>query len=110
MAFTYGVSTVDPHLPRPHSGPITIHPALQSVLTVMGRDQADHVVPNQNIDNEQTNYPPQLDNPSSVNTCRIYRDVFGDCANDVAIFNTGEGSQSGEINNFGIGPCTPDLS
>ncbi len=65
--------------------------------------------PNQNFDNYQLSYPPNLDNPSTVNTCRIYRDVFGNCAQDVAIFNTGEPPLSGEVNNFGVGLCTPEL-
>ena len=63
----------------------------------------------QNFDNDQFNFPSQLDNPSNVNTCRIYRDVFGNCANDVSVFTTNEPPLSGEVNNFGIGPCTPDL-
>ncbi|KAL8688476.1 MAG: hypothetical protein Q9218_005627 [Villophora microphyllina] len=59
-----------------------------------------------NVDNE--GYPFVLDNPSTVNTCRIYRDVFGNCANDVSIFTSPRGSLPGEVNNFGVGPCTPE--
>ncbi|KAL9597627.1 MAG: hypothetical protein Q9219_005010 [cf. Caloplaca sp. 3 TL-2023] len=64
----------------------------------------------ENFDNQQYNYPPVLDNPSSTNTCRIYRDVFNNCAADVAVFDTRQPPLAGEVNNFGIGPCTPDLS
>ena len=63
-----------------------------------------------NFDNDQITYPSVLDNPSNVNTCRIYRDVFNDCAADVTVFNTGEPALSGEVNNFGFGPCRPDTA
>ncbi|KAI4221033.1 MAG: hypothetical protein L6R36_007178 [Xanthoria steineri] len=62
-----------------------------------------------NFDNGQITYPEVLDDPSTTNTCRIYRDVFGDCANDVSVFTTNAPPLAGEVNNVGIGPCTPDL-
>ncbi|KAL8796816.1 MAG: hypothetical protein Q9195_000899 [Heterodermia aff. obscurata] len=65
--------------------------------------------PGCNIDNEQPNFTLVLDSPSTTNTCRIYRDGFGDCANDVSVFTSGEPALSGEVNNFGIGPCTPEI-
>ncbi|KAI4087687.1 MAG: hypothetical protein LQ339_008847 [Xanthoria mediterranea] len=63
-----------------------------------------------NFDNQQITYPEVLDNPSTTNTCRIYRDVFQDCANDVIVFTTNAPPLAGEVNNVGIGPCTPDFS
>jgi hypothetical protein len=59
-----------------------------------------------NFDDEQETQPPVL---SAPNTCRLYRDIFGDCSQDVSVFNTGEPFISGEVNVFGIGPCTPSL-
>ncbi|KAL8669571.1 MAG: hypothetical protein Q9168_005840 [Polycauliona sp. 1 TL-2023] len=64
-----------------------------------------------NFDNSRVSDPIILDTPSNVNTCRIYRDPFQSCANDVGVFRTGgSGPLAGEVNNVGIGPCTPDVS
>jgi hypothetical protein len=59
-----------------------------------------------NFDDQQTQYPPVL---SGTTSCRIYVDVFSDCSADIAVFNTGEPPLTGEVNYFGIGPCTPTL-
>ncbi|KAL8634551.1 MAG: hypothetical protein Q9228_007854, partial [Teloschistes exilis] len=50
-----------------------------------------------NLDNQALNFA--LDNPSTVNTCRIYKDVFNDCANQVSVFRQNQPAVAGEVNN-----------
>ncbi|KAI4193790.1 MAG: hypothetical protein LQ348_002768 [Seirophora lacunosa] len=57
-----------------------------------------------NFDNQQLAVPGNLDQPSTTNTCRIYRDRFNDCSNEVAVFDDRGSPITGEVNHVGIGP------
>ena len=112
VAFSYGVS---------HSSPTSLAFSVSCYLTFFSRSPPTPTIQftsnadsrllglEQNFDNRQFYYPPNLDTRSSVNSCRIYRDVFDKCRADVSVFDTRTSLLPGEVNNVGIGPCTPDV-